>query len=349
MHDAMLSFLIILALALTFEFINGFHDTANSVATTISTRVLTPRSAILLAAVFNLIGAIFGAITHASVVKTISSGVVSGGVELYVIGGAIIAAIIWNLVTWYFGIPSSSSHAIIGALVGATIGQTLSFDHVIWSGLLNKVIIPLFTSPVIGLVAGYSFITLLNVTMRKFSLSFVNKVFSKFQIFSAAFMSFTHGSNDAQKTIGIIVMAMSSVTLAHPGAIPSFLLPSGDHIVPLWTVFICGIVMALGTSVGGYRIMKTVGMNMIKMQPVDGFAAQTAAALVIEGATSMGAPVSTTHVVSSAIVGVGSSKRLSSVRWSVVRDMVSSWFLTIPTCMLIGMICVLIYKAIFIY
>ncbi len=349
LNTALLSFLLILTLALVFEFINGFHDTANSIATSISTRVLTPRNAIIMAALLNLAGALFGSLTSAAVVKTISGGIVSGKVEVYVIGSAVVAAIIWNLVTWYFGIPSSSSHALIGALVGATIGDTLSTKEVIWSGVANKVVIPLFTSPILGMVAGFILMNLLFELLRKFSLTMVNKWFSKLQIVSAALMAFSHGSNDAQKTIGIIVMALMSIDAANPSAIPAFLLPAHGAAVPIWVVICCAVIMALGTSVGGYRIMKTVGMNMIKMQPIDGFAAQTAAALVIQGATMLGAPVSTTHVVTSSIIGVGASKRLSSVRWAVVRDMVVSWFMTIPICMLIGGVTVALFKLIFIH
>ncbi len=345
----MLSFLLILVLALTFEFINGFHDTANSIATSVSTRVLTPRTAIMMAAFLNLFGALYGALSSAAVAKTISTGLVSGKVEVYVIGMALIAAIVWNLVTWYIGIPSSSSHAIIGALVGATIGDTLSTQHVIWSGLTHKVIIPLITSPLIGLVAGYVLMTLLYELLRSLSLRAVNKWFSKLQIVSAALMAFSHGSNDAQKTIGIIMLALISITTSNPGAIPHIFYHAENGAVPIWIVIICATVMALGTSVGGWRIIKTVGMNMIKMQPIDGFAAQTGAALVIQGATLLGAPVSTTHVVTSTIIGVGASKRLSSVRWAVVRDMVASWFLTIPICMSIGIVMVIIFKFIFIH
>lgn len=342
----LLSFLVILVLALAFEFINGFHDTANSIATTVSTRALTPSNAIVLAAILNLLGAFYGALTSAAVVKTISKGIVSGGVPLYVIGGALVAAIIWNLVTWYIGIPSSSSHAIIGALIGATIGNTLSTRDVIWSGLIHKVIIPLFTSPVIGLIAGFLFMTLLFKLLSKYSQAAVNKSFSKIQIVSAALMAFSHGSNDAQKTIGIIMLALTSVTATNPGALPHFLLPQANGHVPIWIIACCAAIMGLGTSVGGWRIIKTVGMNMLKMQPIGGFAAQTAAAMVIQGATLIGAPVSTTHVITSSIIGVGSAKRVSSVRWAVVRDMVASWFLTIPICIIIGALTTIIFNLI---
>lgn len=312
---------IVVVLALAFDFINGFHDTANSIATTVSTRVLSPRQAILMAACLNFVGAL----TSEKVAKTISKGLVQGSLEQYVIAATLIAAIIWNLITWYFGIPSSSSHALIGGLVGSSIAYAGSFQIVTWKGVVDKVVIPLFTSPVIGFLIGYLVMSLLYHILRRFSQHTVNKLASKLQIFSAAFMAYSHGNNDAQKSMGIITLALISA-----GLIP------GDSGVPLWVKGACAIAMALGTSVGGWKIIKTMGVNMIRLAPINGFAAETSAAVVIETMTHFGAPVSTTHVISTAIMGVGASKRLSAVRWALARNIVWAWVLTIPVTALLG-------------
>lgn len=332
MNTALVGFLVILLLALAFEFINGFHDTANSIATTISTHALTPLFAILMAGTFNFIGAL---VSH-NVAITISSGLIHGEVALSIIAAALVAAIIWNLATWYLGIPSSSSHAIIGALLGAYIESTMSFHNIIWSGVWQKVILPLITSPIAGFIIGYLIMTLLFELLRRLSQHVVNKYFSKLQILSAAFMAFSHGSNDAQKTMGIITMALVSVNMAHPGTISNTFMPASPSSIPLWVTVICALVMASGTSTGGWRVIKTMGMNMIKLQPIGGFAAETAAAVIISAASAIGAPVSTTHVISSTIMGVGAAKRLSAVRWSLAKNIVSAWILTIPVTMLLG-------------
>lgn len=319
MPNIMLIAVVIIALA--FDFINGFHDTANSIATSVSTRVLTPRQAIVMAAVLNFVGALISE----SVAHTISSDLVSVNLEQYVILAALISAIIWDLITWYLGIPCSSSHALIGALVGATIAYTATFGSVKWNEVVNKVVIPLFTSPAVGFIIGYIIMSLLFELLRRFSQRFVNKWFSKLQIVSAAFMAFSHGQNDSQKTMGIITLALiSSGVLAHNAPVP-------------WEVKLaCGLAMALGTSVGGWKIIKTMGVNMIRLQPIGGFAAETSAAAVIQVMTALGAPVSTTHVISASIMGVGASKRFSAVRWVLARKIVSAWVLTIPCTMLIA-------------
>jgi len=329
MLDAVL--VIVIILAVCFDFINGFHDTANSIATSVSTRVLTPRIAVIMAACLNFIGAL---VSH-SVAKTISSGIVSSNVQNFVVIAALIAAIIWDLITWHFGIPSSSSHALIGGLVGAAIAYSGSLNIIIWKGVLEKVIIPLIASPILGFVLGFLFMKLLFMLLRRFSQSYVNSKFSKLQIVSAAWMAFSHGNNDAQKSMGIITFAL----------IGAGLLPKNSN-VPIWVMILCAIAMALGTSIGGWRIIKTVGVNMIKLQPINGFAAETAAALVIQAATAIGAPVSTTHVISSAIMGVGASKRLSAVRWGLARNIVWAWLLTIPTTVLLGAVITLILKVV---
>ena len=322
----------VVVLALTFDFINGFHDTANSIATSVSTRVLTPRMAIIMAASLNFVGAL----VSENVAKTISKGLVHGTLEQYVIVSALIAAIVWDLITWYIGIPSSSSHALIGGLVGASIAFAGGLQKIMWSGVLNKVIIPLFTSPVIGFVFGYLVMSIIYRISRNASQRSVNKVFSKLQIVSAAIMSYSHGNNDAQKSMGIITLALVSAGLW-----------DNDAGIPVSVKIACALAMALGTSVGGWRIIKTLGVNMIKLQPVGGFAAETSAAIVIEAATAIGAPVSTTHVISTAIMGVGASKRLSAVRWILARNIVFAWVFTIPVTALLGALVTLVIKAIF--
>lgn len=315
----MLVFVIILALA--FDFINGFHDTANSIATSISTRVLTPRQAITMSAVLNFVGAL----VSVKVAGTIATGIVRGVLEQHVIAAALIGAIIWNLFTWYIALPSSSSHALIGSLIGAAIVVNRDTGVIYWDNVVSKVIIPLFTSPLLGLAVGYLVMKLLYVILRPFSLQTVNRRFSKLQIVSAAVMAYSHGSNDAQKTMGIITFALVSSGIL-----------DGNAGVPLLVKVGCAVSMALGTSIGGYRIIKTVGMNMIKLQPIGGFAAETSSAVIIQVMTAIGAPVSTTHVISSAIMGVGASKRVRAVNWSVAKSIITAWFVTIPATMLLG-------------
>lgn len=329
-----LSLIAVIVLALLFEFINGFHDTANSIATSISTRVLTPVAAIILAAVFNFAGAM----TSDKVAKTISKGLVHGNIAQYVIVSALLAAIIWNLITWYFGIPSSSSHALIGGLIGSAIVYSMSFQKVVWAGgshggVMGKVIIPLIASPIMGFIAGFIIMSILFRLFASFSNMLVNRWFSKLQIISAALMAYSHGNNDAQKTMGIITLALvNSGVLSYDSGIP-------------WEVKVaCAVTMAIGTSVGGWKIIKTMGMNMTKLQPIGGFAAQTAAALVIESASAMGAPVSTTHVITTAIMGVGSSKRMSAVKWVLAKDIVWAWVLTLPVTATLGALITYIFK-----
>lgn len=324
-----LTLIAVVILALCFDFINGFHDTANSIATSVSTRVLTPRQAIIMAAVLNFVGALMSE----KVAKTISKGLVHGTLEQYVIIAALLAAIIWNLITWYLGIPSSSSHALIGGLVGSSIMYAFSIDKIIWSGVWEKVVLPLITSPLIGFVFGYLIMSLLFELLRPLTQKLVNKYFSKLQIVSAAIMAYTHGNNDAQKSMGIITLALVSAGLL-----------SNDAGIPLWVKISCALAMAFGTSIGGWKIIKTMGVNMIKLQPINGFAAETAAAAVIEAATSIGAPVSTTHVISSTIMGVGASKRLSAVKWVLARNIVTAWILTIPVTALLGALITLAIK-----
>lgn len=320
-NDILTIIIFITFLALAFDFINGFHDTANAIATSVSTRVLKPGTAILMAAVLNFVGALI----NVKVAKTIGSGIVAPEtVSSLVIIATLIAAIIWNLITWYYGLPSSSSHALIGSLLGAAIVYKGTFAAVDWYNFFNKVFLWLIISPILGFAIGFVIMLGLYWLLRSKSPGFVTRVFSKAQIASAAAMAFSHGGNDAQKAMGIITMALVS-----GGVITSF-------EVPQWVRIACALAMALGTAVGGWRIIKTLGVNMARLAPINGFAAEAGAAAVILTATAMHAPVSTTHVISSSIMGVGASKRLSSVRWSVAKNIVISWILTIPACFTIA-------------
>ncbi|KNZ69623.1 phosphate transporter [Thermincola ferriacetica] len=312
----MLDLLIILViiLALVFDFINGFHDTANAIATSVSTRVLTPAKAIIMAAVLNFVGAL----ASTEVAHTIGNGIVDPKLinnEILIAGLA--GSIIWNLFTWYYGLPSSSSHALIGGLAGAAVASR-GFAVLNVRGLIEKIFIPLITSPIIGFLIAYLVMKFIFILVGNWSHRNVNKYFSKLQILSAAFMAFSHGSNDAQKSMGIITAALLSA-----GLIPEFK-------VPTLVVVACATAMALGTSLGGWRIIKTMGSRIIRLEPVHGFAAESSAALVIIAASLLGKPVSTTHVISASIMGVGSTQRLSAVRWFVAKNIVNAWILTAP-------------------
>ena len=314
---------LVVILALGFDFINGFHDTANAIATSVSTRTLTPRQALTMSAVLNFVGAL----VSTKVASTIGKGIVDPtGITQHVVISALIGAIIWNLITWYFGIPSSSSHAIIGGLLGATIASSGGMALVNWQGFTQKIFIPLLVSPVLGFVVGFIVMIALMWMFRGFAPGKITNWFKHLQVVSAAFMSYSHGSNDAQKSMGIITMALVSAGIL------------AEFKVPMWVKLSCALAMALGTSIGGWRIIKTMGVKMISLQPIHGFAAETSAALIIETATHFGAPVSTTHVISSTIMGVGASKRLSAVRWGIARNIVWAWVLTIPISAFIGAI-----------
>jgi len=351
-------------IALVFNYINGFHDTANSIATVVATKVLTPGKAVLLAAVTNLIGALIGT----AVAKTIASGLIDAGVvnvsaELLIC--ALLGATVWNLITWWLGLPSSSSHALIGGLCGAAIAAAGGhFDAIIWSqggahwwegsGVIPKVVIPMVVSPAIGFVLGilvmgalfwlFAFLAHRKGWLHRFGRTpFVNAFFGKAQLFSATAMGVSHGMNDAQKTMGIIALALAGATAAHQlDGLPwwlSFLRVSGTaqtFAIPVWVKVLCALVMAAGTAGGGWRIIKTLGHKMVKLHPINGFAAETSSAAVIITASFYGLPVSTTHNVSAAIMGVGAAKRFNAVRWTVVERMVWSWILTLPITALIA-------------
>jgi len=315
MHSTLAITILIVIAVLIFDFINGFHDTATAVATSITTRALTPKTAIIICSIFNFMGAFTGT----AVAKTVGENIVSNkSIAQWVILGVLISAIIWNLITWYFGIPSSSSHALIGALVGGGIAYNGSINVVNWYNLFNSVVLWLFLSPVIGFVGGYILMKLLNCILKPYKVRVVNKIFLKLQVAAGALMAFNHGGNDAQKSMGMITMALVS-----GGFISTF-------EVPTWVIVCCASAMALGTSVGGKKIIKTMGSGMAKLTPVNGFAAQTGAASVIFMATLFHAPVSTTHIISTTVMGVGASKRFKSVKWGVAKNIVWAWVLTIP-------------------
>jgi inorganic phosphate transporter, PiT family len=339
---------LVVFVALLFEFINGFHDTANAIATSVATRVLTPRQAIMLATVTNLLGALWGT----AVAKTIASGLIDASyVNSAVVLYALIGGIVWNLLTWWFGIPSSSSHALIGGLCGATLAVTNNdFSVIIWSqpvgthwfehkGILWKVLVPMFLSPLVGFTIGWMVMSLFHIVFASWRPTGINRLFGKIQILSAASMGFMHGTNDAQKTMGIITLALFAATTAGtfvgaPEWLQPFALPapegSSGPDVPTWVKIACAITMAAGTAIGGWRIIKTLGHKMARLQPIHGFAAETTSSAIILTATHFGVPISTTHNISASIMGVAAAKRLSSVKWIIVEQMVWAWILTFP-------------------
>ena len=326
-------FLVVLVTALAFEYINGFHDAANAIATVVSTKVLTPRQAILLAAVGNLAGALAGT----AVASTIGKGLVDTHVvTMHTVLCALLAAIVWDLLTWWLGLPSSSSHALVGGLCGAALATAGGNWNVLkWStGLWPKIVLPMLVSPLLGFVGGVLIMSLLNAVLHRATPRTVNRIFGKAQLVSAGFMGFSHGSNDAQKTMGIITLTLFTATQAgvflHVPAWAGFLQVPEMKTVPLWVIVACALTMAAGTTAGGWRIIRTMGQKMVKLQPVNGFAAETTASLVIYGASTLGIPVSTTHVISTSIMGVGATKRLSAVKWGIVERIVWAWVLTLP-------------------
>jgi len=306
---------IIILIALAFDFINGFHDAANSIATVVSTRVLSPRAAVAWAAFFNFIAfLVFGA----HVAKTIGKGVVDPSVVTPVlILAGLTGAIVWNLITWWLGLPSSSSHALVGGFVGAAL--VASGPAAVIAGGLLKIAYFIVLSPLIGLTIGVFNMWAVMWLFRRWTPRSVDRLFRRLQLVSAAAFSLGHGGNDAQKTMGIITALLYSTGYLH-----------GDFHVPMWVVLSAHAAMGLGTMAGGWRIVKTMGMNITKLQPVGGFCAETAGALTLFGATAFGIPVSTTHTITGSIVGVGSTRRLSAVKWGVARRIIWAWILTIP-------------------
>lgn len=322
MDTVLILLVITIGLTLVFDYINGFHDAANAIATVVSTRVLTPTVAVAYGAVLNFTGALMGT----EVAATIGKGLVDmPAITLHTVLCTVISAIIWNLITWYKGLPTSSSHAIIGSLLGAAFFSSAAGHNAIhWDTVLEKIVVPMVSSPVLGITIGFAVMTALTWIVYRISPMRINKIFGKLQIVSAGFMALTHGMNDAQKSMGIIALAILLVY------------PQDDFIVPLWVKLACAIAMGLGTMSGGWRIIHTLGSKMIKLQPVHGFAAETTASIIIAGASHFGIPVSTTQVITTSIMGVGTTRRLSAVRWGVVGNIVWAWVLTIPLTFLMG-------------
>jgi inorganic phosphate transporter, PiT family len=308
--------ILLVFLALAFDFMNGFHDAANSIATVVSTGVLKPAQAVLFAAFFNFV-AIF--IFHLSVAATVGKGIVQPGiVDTHVVFGALVGAIVWNFITWFYGIPSSSSHALIGGIVGAVIGK--AGTGALISGGIMKTVIFIFISPCLGFLLGSLMMLLVAWAFRRSTPSKVDRWFRRLQLVSAGAYSLGHGGNDAQKTIGIIWMLL----------IATGYVAAGDTSPPAWTVVSCYAAIGVGTMFGGWRIVKTMGQKITKLKPVGGFCAETGGAITLFIATGLGIPVSTTHTITGAIVGVGSSRRASAVRWGVAGNIVWAWVFTIP-------------------
>jgi len=318
---------VVIILALFFDYTNGFHDAANAIATVVATRVLTPKIAVILAAIFNFVGALISV----QVATTIGKGLVDPSfVDIYTILSCLVGAILWNLFTWYFGLPTSSSHALIGGLIGGTLAHA-SFSVINLSNFINKIVVPSLLAPIIGIIAALLFLNLAYFIASFFKAYKVNSIFRVFQLLSSSFMALSHGSNDAQKTMGIISMALVTV-----GFLDKF-------TVPLWVKLSAAFFMFLGTIVGGWRIIKTMGMRLAKLRPIDGFSAETAAATTIITASHLGMPISTTYVITSSIMGVGVSKKLSALKWSLAFTIFTAWLFTIPGSALVSFI---VYKMI---
>ncbi|MFJ8664167.1 anion permease [Streptomyces sp. NPDC093600] len=324
---------VTIGVALGFTYTNGFHDSANAIATSVSTRALTPRAALAMAAVMNLAGAFLGS----GVAKTVSKGLIetpAGSKGMGILFAALVGAIVWNLVTWYFGLPSSSSHALFGGMVGAALAGGID---VIWSGVLEKVVIPMFISPVVGLLLGYLVMCAILWIFRKANPSKAKRGFRIAQTVSAAGMALGHGLQDAQKTMGIVVMALVIADVEQAG-----------DAIPAWVKIACAVMLSLGTYAGGWRIMRTLGRRIIELDPPQGFAAETTAASVMYTASFMfHAPISTTHVITSAIMGVGATKRVNAVRWGVAKNIILGWFITMPAAALVAAVSYYIVKLFF--
>jgi PiT family inorganic phosphate transporter len=353
MTSALLLLFVVLLVVLAFEYINGFHDTANAIATVVSTKVLTPRQALLLASSTNLIGAFCGQ----AVAKTMHSGLIDDkvvAITSLTILCAMLGAIIWNLITWWFGMPSSSSHALIGGLIGAAMASapgSWNWHVLIWSrhkidsktglatadmeGIFHKVVVPMISSPVLGFSIGFILMGILFFLIRNWRPNTVNSTFGRLQILSAGYMGFGHGMADAQKTMGIIMLTLFASTKAGDlDGLPAWLhflrIPDKSASIPLWIMVTCALTMAAGTYAGGWRIIKTLGHKMVKMKPVHGFAAETTAATILAVTGSLGMPVSTTHTITSSIMGVGAARRWNAIEWSLVERIIWAWVMTIP-------------------
>ncbi|MEQ1749726.1 MAG: inorganic phosphate transporter [Prosthecobacter sp.] len=364
MTSALLLLFVVLLVVLAFEYINGFHDTANAIATVVSTKVLTPRQALLLASGTNLIGAFCGQ----AVAKTMHSGLIDDkvvAITSLTILCAMLGAIVWNLITWWFGMPSSSSHALIGGLVGAAMASapgSWNWHVLIWSrhkidsktglatadmeGIFHKVVVPMISSPVLGFSIGFILMGILFFLIRNWRPNTVNSFFGKMQIVSAGYMGFGHGMADAQKTMGIIMLTLFASTKAGElDQLPTWLhflrVPDKSASIPTWIMLTCALTMAAGTYAGGWRIIKTLGHKMVKMKPVHGFAAETTAATILAVTGAMGMPVSTTHTITTSIMGVGAARRWNAIEWSLVERIVWAWVMTIPVTAILAYV---IYK-----
>jgi PiT family inorganic phosphate transporter len=329
----------IIGIALFFDYTNGFHDSANSISTVVSTKVLSPRNAVVFAAFFNFIAAFgFGVLVASTISKIIQLEIVPTEIVPYIILASLIGAIAWNLITWRFGLPTSSSHALIGGLVGAGISAA-GIAAIKWSAV-ELIVTFMILSPLIGLACGFLFMVLvLNVT-KKAHKSTADSYFRRLQLFSAAAYSFSHGTNDAQKTMGIITPLLFSIGYYGAGVDPNNL------PVPIWVILIAHAAIALGTLTGGWRIVKTMGYKITKLRPVHGFAAETAGAATILGASALGIPVSTTHIICTSIMGVGTTMGASTVKWGVARTIAFAWILTIPLAALIGFVAFAIIRVV---
>jgi len=331
MDGYFLALVAIVVVALAFDYTNGFHDAANAIAVAVSTKALTPRAALGLAAVANLVGALIST----SVAKTVGAGIIdapSGSDGLQLVFAALIGAIVWNLITWYFGLPSSSSHALIGGLVGAALAAAHSVQ---WMGILDKVVIPMVVSPLVGFGLGYLFMLAVLWTFRKANAHKAHRGFRYAQIASSAAMALGHGMQDAQKTMGIITLALVTA-----GEIDTF-------EVPLWVILAAALAISAGTYAGGFRIMRTLGRRIIQLTPAGGFSAQTVASgVMIATATVFAVPVSTTHITTTSIMGVGATRRLSAVRWGVAGNIVVAWVVTLPAAGLVAALAYVITHAI---
>lgn len=333
MEPIFLLLCVVVGLTLIFDYINGFHDAANAIATVVSTRVMRPVTAVVYGAVLNFIGALMGT----EVAATIGKGLVDAeSITMVTVLCTVIAAIVWNLMTWWKGLPTSSSHALIGSLLGATyFSGATGLDNIHLEAVFQKIVLPMVTSPLLGVFLGFAFMTALTWFVWRKKLPKINRRFGRLQIISAGFMALSHGHNDAQKSMGIIALAL---VLAYP---------SESFDVPLWVILTCAIAMALGTLSGGWRIIRTLGTKMITLQPIHGFAAETTASVIITGASHFGIPVSTTQVISSSILGVGATKRLSAVRWGIVGNILWAWVLTLPLTFLFAGLLMLGVRAVF--
>lgn len=329
LETSLLVLILVIIVALVFDYVNGFNDSANAIATCISTRALSIRSAVIMAAVLNLVGAL----VSTKVAVTIGEGIVNvDSITQIAIFSGISAAIIWGIITWYFGIPSSSTHALIGGIMGSSVAN-VGFSSLHWAGI-KVIMLALVLTPIIGIIIGFTLMIALLWIVRGFPPDKLNKNFRILQIISAAFTAFSHGTADAQKSMAVITMALVSY-----GAL-------GDFSVPWLVMIACATAMALGTAMGGWRIIKTVGKDFVKLQPIHGFCVQTTAAGVILSATAFGLPTSTSHVITSAILGVGLSKRLSAVNWKIAKNIFWAWIFTIPAAGIIAFLLHVIFDAV---